>query len=155
VELIFGPKSNIGRLLQEKLEIDIEELLKQLGIFSLAAAYILSKMQIFSKHSFVNVKGLADETTYQKFWNLCHPLVHVTHVKSDRLLRGRMVTEGASRTSLYNNTFYNNILYYFFFSDHHFYESLVKGQGTSMCLEIFHEGFDLHWSNLVSVSACC
>jgi hypothetical protein len=43
VELIFGPKSNIGRLLQDKLEISSEELLKQLGTFSLAAAYNLSK----------------------------------------------------------------------------------------------------------------
>ncbi len=52
------------------MEIDSEELLKQLGTFSLAAAYNLSKTQIFSKHSFVNVEGLADETTYQNFWDL-------------------------------------------------------------------------------------
>jgi len=70
VDLIFGPKSNIGRLLQDKLDISSEELLKQLGTFSLAAAYNSSKTQIFSKHSFVKIEGLADEITYQNFCNL-------------------------------------------------------------------------------------
>jgi hypothetical protein len=70
VELTFGSKRNIGRLLQEKSEIGSEELLKQLGTFSLAAAYNLLKTQMFSKHSFANVEGLADVTTYQNFWNL-------------------------------------------------------------------------------------
>jgi hypothetical protein len=63
VELTFRPKSNIGRLLQEKLKIGRGKLLKKLGTFSLAV-YTLSKTQIFSKHFFVNVEGLADETTY-------------------------------------------------------------------------------------------
>ena len=62
VELIFGPKSNIGRLLQEKLEIGIEELLKQLGIFSLAAAYILSKMQM---------KRLIEHRWISDHWQIC------------------------------------------------------------------------------------
>ena len=40
-----------------------------LGTYFLAAAYNLSKKQIYSKHSFVNMEGLTDEKTYQAFWN--------------------------------------------------------------------------------------
>ncbi len=59
----------MGRLFNEKLYIEHEDFLKQLGTFSLAAAYNLSKTQIFSKNSFVNAQGLADEATYQSFWS--------------------------------------------------------------------------------------
>ena len=70
IDLIFGPKSNIGRLLGEKLGISSEDFSKQLATYSLASAYNLSKTQIFGRNSFVNVQGLVDEATYQKFWNL-------------------------------------------------------------------------------------
>jgi hypothetical protein len=69
LNLIFGPKSNIGRVLEEKLGINNDELCKILGTYSLAAAYNLSKMQLFSKNSLVNFEGLTDEKTYQSFWN--------------------------------------------------------------------------------------
>jgi hypothetical protein len=69
LDLVFGPESRMGRLFNEKLYIEHEDFLKQLGTFSLAAAYNLSKTQIFSKNSFVNAQGLADEATYQSFWN--------------------------------------------------------------------------------------
>jgi len=49
----------------------------------------------------------------------------------------------------------NNDCLNFFFYSHLYYETLVKVKGTPMCLKIFYKGFDLHWSNLVSVSACC
>jgi len=68
VDLIFGQKSNIGRLLEEKLEVVSEKLLKIIGTFSLAAAYNLSKTQLFCKNSFVNREALPDEDTYTEFW---------------------------------------------------------------------------------------
>jgi len=40
-----------------------------LGTYFLAAAYNLSKKQIYSKPSFVNTEGLTDEKAYQAFWN--------------------------------------------------------------------------------------
>jgi hypothetical protein len=69
VDLMFGPRSNIGRLLGEKLTISDESLLKNLGTYFLAAAYNLSQNQIYSKHSFVNTEGLTNQKTYQSFWN--------------------------------------------------------------------------------------
>jgi len=68
VDLIFGQKSNIGRLLEEKLEVSSETLLKIIGTFSLAAAYNLSKTQLFGKNSFLNREALTDEDTYTEFW---------------------------------------------------------------------------------------
>jgi hypothetical protein len=53
-DLIFGPKSKIGRLLEEKLLMKIED----------------SKTKLFDKNSLVNLDGLANEQTYQLFWNL-------------------------------------------------------------------------------------
>jgi hypothetical protein len=41
-----------------------------LGTYCLAAAYNLSKTQVYNKNSFVNMEGLASESTYQSFWNL-------------------------------------------------------------------------------------
>jgi hypothetical protein len=38
-------------------------------IYSLAAAYGLSKTQVFSKNSFVKHEGLTTEKEYQDFWN--------------------------------------------------------------------------------------
>ena len=69
VDLMYGPKSNIGRMLGEKLKISNEELMKNLGTYFLAAAYNLSKKQTYNKHSFVNMEGLSDEKDYQAFWN--------------------------------------------------------------------------------------
>lgn len=57
VDLIFGPRSNIGHLLAEKLTISDENLLKNLRTYFLVAAYNLSQVQIYSKHSFVNIDG--------------------------------------------------------------------------------------------------
>jgi hypothetical protein len=51
-DLIFGPESNIGRLLMEKTKLNIMDLHKILGIFCLAAAYNLSKTQNFQQASF-------------------------------------------------------------------------------------------------------
>jgi hypothetical protein len=51
-DLIFGPKSKIGRLLEEKLLMKIEDLDKVLGTYCLlAAAYNLSKTKLFDKNS--------------------------------------------------------------------------------------------------------
>ncbi len=67
--LMFGPRSRLGRLLQEKLEISFDELFKRLGLFLLASAYNFSKTQIFHKQSLVCVDGLASEEEYQNFWS--------------------------------------------------------------------------------------
>jgi hypothetical protein len=64
VDLIFGSDSSIGSLIEKKMAISNEDFLKVLGTYSLAAAYNLSKTQLFSKNSFVNATGLADEETY-------------------------------------------------------------------------------------------
>jgi hypothetical protein len=68
-DLIFGPQSNIGCKIQAKLQISNEDFLKQLGVYNLAAAYNLSKMQNYSKQSFINTEGLSDEKSYQAFWD--------------------------------------------------------------------------------------
>jgi hypothetical protein len=68
VELIFGQRSNICRLLEEKLEVSSENLLKIIGTFSLASAYNLSKTQLFGKNSFINTDAMADQDTYAEFW---------------------------------------------------------------------------------------
>jgi hypothetical protein len=68
VELLFGQRSNIGRLLEEKLEVSSENLLKIIGTFSLASAYNLSKTQLFGKNSFINTEAIADQDTYKEFW---------------------------------------------------------------------------------------
>lgn len=67
--LIFGCRSRLGRLLEEKLEVSSEELSKRLGLFFLSSAYNLSKTKIFSKHSMVDKDGLVSEEEYQDFWN--------------------------------------------------------------------------------------
>ena len=67
-ELIFGPRSSIGRKIEAKLEISNEDFCKHLGTYSLAAAYNLVT-QIFSKQSFINLEGLTDEKDYQSFWD--------------------------------------------------------------------------------------
>jgi hypothetical protein len=69
IDLIFGPRSNIGCLLGKKLGISSNDLSKQLATYSLAAVYSLSKTQIFRRNSFVNVQGLVDKITYQHFLN--------------------------------------------------------------------------------------
>jgi hypothetical protein len=69
VDLLFGPRSRIGRLLAEKLTISEENLMKNIGTYFLAAAYNLSQVQIYSKHSFVSTEGLTKQKTYQSFWN--------------------------------------------------------------------------------------
>jgi hypothetical protein len=67
--LLFGPRSRMGRLMEEKLEISSEKLSEHLGLFFLTAAYNLSKTQFFSKQSMVDVDGLSSENDYQIFWN--------------------------------------------------------------------------------------
>jgi hypothetical protein len=57
------------RLLEEKLGKSHESLRKVIGTYSLAAAYSLSKTQVFSKNSFVKFDGLTTEKEYQDFWN--------------------------------------------------------------------------------------
>ena len=52
VELIFGPRSNISHLLEEKLEVSSENLLKNIGTFSLTSAYNLSKTQYLFNYLF-------------------------------------------------------------------------------------------------------
>jgi hypothetical protein len=59
----------VGHLLEEKLEISSEKLSEQLSLFFLSAVYNLSKTQIFSKQSLVEIDGLASEEEYQRFWN--------------------------------------------------------------------------------------
>ncbi len=65
--LLFGPKSRLGRLLQKDLDLSTEELSKKLGLLMLASVYNLSKTQIFEKQSLVDVEGLVPEDEYQKF----------------------------------------------------------------------------------------
>lgn len=48
-------------LLEEKLALSNEDLIKIIGTYSLAAVYNLSKTQLLSKNSFVNREELADE----------------------------------------------------------------------------------------------
>ncbi len=48
----------------EELQISNEDFLKQLGMYSLAAAYNLPKTQIYSKQSFINTEGLTNERDY-------------------------------------------------------------------------------------------
>jgi hypothetical protein len=67
--LFFGPESRIGCLITERLGMKNDEFIRIIGTYSLAAAYNLSKTQLFSKTSFVKNEGLADEKTYQSFWN--------------------------------------------------------------------------------------
>ena len=55
-------------LLEEKLEISSEKLSEQLSLFFLSAVYNLSKTQIFSKQSLVEIDGLASEEEYQRFF---------------------------------------------------------------------------------------
>lgn len=65
-DLILGPMIS---LLEEKIGLDKEHLRKVIGTYTLAAAYGLSKTQVFSKNSFVKVDGLTTEQDYQDFWN--------------------------------------------------------------------------------------
>ncbi len=67
-DLIFRSQSYIGRTIQAKLQISNEDFLKQLGVYSLAAAYNLSKTQIYSKQSSINTEVLTNEKDYQSFW---------------------------------------------------------------------------------------
>ena len=67
--LIFGPRSEIGHLLEDKLEISSEELGKMLGTFFLASAFSSSKTQVFNKKSMLNIEGLASGKEYQEFWD--------------------------------------------------------------------------------------
>jgi hypothetical protein len=69
-DLIFGPRSKMGQLLEQQLLMKREDMEKALGTFFLAAAYNLSKTKIFDRNSLVNLDGLANEKTYQLFWNL-------------------------------------------------------------------------------------
>jgi hypothetical protein len=55
-------------LLEEKLEVSSENLLKIIGAFSLASAYNLSKTQLFGKNSFIDTDAMADQDTYTEFW---------------------------------------------------------------------------------------
>ena len=67
--LLFGPRSRLGRLLQEKLDLSAEELSKNLGVLFLTSAYNVSKTQIFDRQSLINHEGLATDEEYQNFWN--------------------------------------------------------------------------------------
>ena len=68
--MIFGPKSRLGRLLEEKLDISSVDLSKRLALFFLSSAYSVSKTQLFSKLSMVDFDGLASEDEYQSFWDV-------------------------------------------------------------------------------------
>jgi hypothetical protein len=52
-----------------KLKISNKELMNNSGSCFLGAPYNLTNKQIYKKHSFVNIKGLTDEKTYQSFWS--------------------------------------------------------------------------------------
>jgi hypothetical protein len=70
LKLIFGPPSYIECIIEAKLEISNLNFCKHLGACSLAAANNLSKTQIFSKQSFINLEGLTNENDYKSFWDL-------------------------------------------------------------------------------------
>ncbi len=55
--------------LLEKLKINEEALIKNLGTYYLAAACNVSQNQIFSKSSFLNTEGLSNQKGYQSFLN--------------------------------------------------------------------------------------
>jgi len=61
-DLILG---RMNGLLEEKIGLSKEQLRKGIGTYNLAAAYGLSKTQVLSKNSFVQVDGLTTEQKYQ------------------------------------------------------------------------------------------
>ena len=68
IYLCFGPKSSIGKILWEQLELSPENYTKFMATFFMQALYKVSSTQIFDKDSMLSHKALLSEKAYNEIW---------------------------------------------------------------------------------------